>query len=225
MLNKTLLSGIVQWTLILGLASRVWGEGGVVQSASKAAAKGAVKGVQQQLSPGEIVNRAKDVTKGVADGVADAVPRITSQFLNQVRVNRNAVGQVAREASAAAVAGALDATTRELGQTLGPSADRPLAEAIASMTERTAAAATRGLVSELHMDPSTMETLTAAAVRGAVSEMHFHVSIWPLVLAFTLGGVSTLLCSLGLMLLYLLFDRRHPSGAQATLQITPASSR
>jgi len=222
MLNKALMSGVVQGIVILSLATEIWAEGGVVQNASKAAAKGAVKGVQQQLSPGELVDRAKDLTKGVADGVADAAPRITSQILNQVSVNRQAVGQVARQASDAAVTGALDATARKMGETLGPRADRPLAESLAAMTEKTTAAATRGVVTELRPDPMTIETLTAAVVRGAVSELHFHVSIWPLVLAFTLGGISTLFCGLGLLLLYLLFERRHQSGAATIRLPSPA---
>lgn len=223
-MNITLMSGVMQGFVILGFVARVWAEGGVVQNASKDAVKGAMKGVQQQLSPGDLVNRAKDLTKGVADGVADAAPRITSQVLNQASVNRKAIGQVARQASDAAVAGALDATTRQLGESLGPSADRPLAATLTAMAEKTTAAATRGVVAELRPDSRTMETLTAAVVRGAVSELHFHVSIWPLILAFTLGGISTLLCGLGLMLVYLLFERRHTSGAAATI-LLPSPTR
>src|SRR4051812_39494292 len=44
---------------------------GVVQNASKDVAKGAIKGVQQELNSPSMVNSAKQVTKGMVDGMAD----------------------------------------------------------------------------------------------------------------------------------------------------------
>jgi hypothetical protein len=42
-----------------------------------------------------------------------------------------------------------------------------------------------------------------------MSEMHFNISIWPIVLAVVLGGLSTMLFGVGLMVMYLLFQRKR----------------
>ena len=74
------------------------------------------------------------------------------------------------------------------------------------------AATVRGLVAGLApADGATVERLSAAAVRGARSEIHVNFPIGSLVLAFVLGGFSTLLCGFGLMMLYLLFQKHRPA--------------
>jgi hypothetical protein len=210
---------MVLLTVFLGSLTSTHAEG-LVQSASKEAVKGVVKGIVQQLNPGEIEVKTKEATKGAAEGLGDVTPMITSQILNQANVNRKAIGSIARQATTEAFSGALDATVREVNQTLGPKANGPLAEAMAATTERTVAAATRGLLSEVNLDPAATEKISAAVVRGAVSELHFQFPIWSFLIAFVLGGFSTLLCACGLLALYLLFTHKHssemePSGIQA----------
>jgi hypothetical protein len=181
----------------------------VVQRASKEAAKGALSAAKEQVPPGELVNRAKDVTKGVAEGAADAVPQITSQFLNQCNRDRRAIGHVARQVADDAVGGALAATVQEADRALGPDGDGPLARTLAATLEKTTAASMRGLVTQIHLDPQTVEQLTAAGMRGAVSELPLHFRVWPYVLVFILGGFATFICGLGLTLLYLLFENKR----------------
>jgi len=223
MLSKTTVTMAV-WMALLGLTGIVHAEGGIVQSASKDAAKGAIKGVQQEMNSGELVKGAKEVTKSMIQGAADAAPLVTSQIANQANVNKKAIGKVARQVSTEAVAGAFGATVREVDEALGQKGDGPLATALVAMTERMMAAAVRGIVAEGRMDPATAEKLTAAAVRGATSEMHF--SVWPLVLAFFLGGLSTFLFGFGLMLLYLLFQRKRAPEVEAAtaIQTRPVTS-
>jgi hypothetical protein len=187
----------------------------IVQKASKEAAKGLVKGIEQEIQSPQIVEGAKQVTKGMVDGVANAVPLVASQVTNQANTNRKALGNVARQVTSDAASGMLGATVKEVTRALGPKADGPLADTLTATSERLTSANVRALVAELKPDPATYEKLSAAMVRGAVSEMNFNFSVWPLVLAFVLGGLSTLLFGFGLMLLYLLFQRRREHAPEA----------
>ncbi len=206
----------VAWPLgifLLGAAGSVYAEG-LVQKAGKNAAKGAVKGAAEAVDTGEVTRGAKQVVKSVLDGAADAVPMVTSQIVNQANVNKKTIGKVARQVTTEAVAGALGASLAEMHQALGAHGDGPLADTLAATTERIAAAFVRGASSEMHLRAndsleSETEKITAAAVRGAASEMHFKFSVWPLVLAFIGGAISTLLCGFGLMFLYLLFQKKR----------------
>lgn len=200
---------------VLGWSAWVQAQGGLVQKASKEATKGALKGAQQELNSGQFVNNAKQVTKGIIDGIADSAPLMTSQILNQANVNKKTIGKVARQISSDAVSGALSTSVKEVNQALGEKGDGPLADTLSATAERVTQAAMRGVVAEIHLDPATTERLAASVVRGAVSEIHFNFRPWPLVLAFVLGSVSTLLCGIGLMLLYLLFQRRRPPEPRA----------
>lgn len=218
MWTKSLAALAVFSMVVLGLAGDVRAEG-VVQSASKDAAKGMIKGVKQELAAPEVPNTAKQMTKEMVRGVADEAPLVTSQIANQANVNRKAIGKVARQVSSDAVAGAFGATVSEVNEALGEQGDGKLAVTMAATAEKVTAASIRGLVSEIRVDPKTMESLSAAAVRGAASEMHFNIPVWSFLLAFILGGVATLLCGVGLMLLYLLFQRRRapvPEGQVVT---------
>lgn len=190
---------------------------GLVEKASKNAAKGVLKGAAQEINTEEVVRGAKEVTKSVIQGAADAAPQVTSQIANQANVNRKALGRVARQVTSDAVSGAVDVTMSEVQRELGPHGDGPLAVALTATTERLVAGMVRGVRSEAHFSPpdnleARMERLTAAVVRGAASQMSF--SVWPYVLAFVIGGISTLLCGVGLMLLYLLFQRRRASSVE-----------
>ena len=202
-------AAVVLLTGILGFGGVVHAEGGIVQNASKDAVKGAVKGVQQELNQGETVQGAKQMAKGMIDGVSNAVPTMTSQMVNQANVNRKAMGQVAGRVSADAAAGAVGATVSALDKALGKNGEGPLADTMAATNEKVVAAVVRGIKSEIQVDGKTTEQLTAAAVRGAMSEMHFNISVWPIVLAVILGGLSTLLFGVGLMVLYMLFQKRR----------------
>lgn len=208
MRNLWALEMIVCGAILSCSLSSVRGDG-VVENASKNAIKGAVKGVGQEISSGNLTMGAKQVTKGMVDGVADAVPLVTSQMANQANVNKKAIGNVARQVSADAVSGAVDATAQKLDKALGENGDGPLANTLTATTQRVTAAAARGFVQELRIEPAAAEKLSAAAVRGAMSEIHLDFRVWPIALAFVLGGVSTLFCGLGLMLLYILFQRKH----------------
>ena len=164
---------------------------GLVKGASKEAVKGAVKGVQQELDAGSLTNGAKQVTKGVVDGVSDAAPQVTSQIVNQANVNRKEMGNVARQVTRDAVGAALGVGMREMNQALGDKGDGPLADTLVATTERMTAAATRGIVSEMQ------------------SKVHVDINPWPMVLGFVLGGVAAVVCGMGFLLLYLLFQRRR----------------
>src|SRR5262245_52685772 len=144
MLNKLLPAALVLSITGLGMIGNVRADG-VVQKASKDAAKGAIKGVQQELNTGELVQGAKEVTKGMVDGISNAVPMMTSQILKQTDVNKKAIGHVARQVSTQAVSGALGAAVHEMDESLGRKGDGPLAEAIAATSERVTAAAVRGI--------------------------------------------------------------------------------
>ncbi len=192
---------------------------GIVQTATKNAAKGVIKGVQQELNSPALVEGVKKATKGVIDGVAAAAPLVTSQIANQANKNRKAIGHVARQVSADAASGMMSVTMREMKQAFGAKGDGPMADALVATSARLTTATMRAMVAELRPDPASIEKTTAASVRGARSELHFNFSVWPLVLALALGGVSTLLCGVGLMLLYVLFQRRRAVVAE------PAATR
>mgnify|MGYP007034012195 FL=1 len=72
---------------------------------------------------------------------------------------------------------------------------------------------------------ATTERIAAAAVRGATSEMHFNFRVWPLVLAFILGGISTVLCSGGVLLLYLLAVRLRAARSETVVAKEPLTIR
>ena len=164
---------------------------GIVKSASKEAVKGAVKGVQQELDAGNLTRGAKEVTKGMVDGISDAAPQMTSQIVNQANVNRKQLGRVARQVTGDAVDAAVGVGMREMGEALGEKGDGPLADTLVATTERITAAATRGIVSEIQ------------------SKVHVSISPWPMVLGFILGGVSSVICGLFFLLMYVLFQRRR----------------
>jgi len=208
MSNKSKATVLIFWGVLLGVSGDVYAQG-LVQKASKEAVKGAVKGVGQEINSADITRGAKQVTKGMIDGVSDAVPTVTSQMVNQANVNKKAIGKVARQVSTEAVQGAVGASVREMNQALGKSGDGPLVDTLAATGEKVTAAVVRAIIAEARMDPVTAEKLSAAFVRGARSEMQFNFSIWPLALAFVLGGLSTVLCGFMLMLLYILFQRRR----------------
>lgn len=212
MLGMTLKSGLMVTMVLAGLLSASVGQAdGIVQNASKDVAKGAIKGLQQEMNSPGLVNSAKQVTKGMVDGMADAAPLVTSQVANQANLNRKAIGNVARQVTVDAAAGMMGVTMHEMKRELGAKGDGPMADTVVALSERMTTANIRALASELRPDPATVEKLTAASVRGAMSEMNFnfHLPVWPLALAFALGGLSTLLCGVGLMLLYILFQRRR----------------
>jgi hypothetical protein len=191
-----------------GLLSSVHADG-IVQNASKDAAKGAVKGVQQEMNNPELVKGAKEMAKGMVDGVSNAVPTMTSQMINQTNVNRKALGNVARTVTKEAVAGVINESTHSMEAALGKDAEGPLATTLVASTEKVTAAVVRGLASEIKVDPATAEKLSAAAVRGAMSEIHVQIPVWSMLIAFVLGGFASLLLGGGLMVLFMLFQRRR----------------
>ncbi len=205
--TKSYISWLVLLIGVLG-GSAVYAEG-IVQKASKDVAKGAIKGAQQELNSEELIQGAKQVTKAMVDGAANAAPLVTSQVVKQTDINRKTVGKIARQVSSDAVVGAVGATVHEVDAALGKNAEGPLADTMTATSERVTAGIVRGVVSELHIDGTTTEKIAAAAVRGAVSEMHFNVPVWSFLLAFVAGSVATLLCGVGLLLLYILFQRRR----------------
>ena len=166
---------------------------GIVQNASKEAAKGAVRGVAQEANSGNLVNGAKQVTKGMMDGVSDAAPQMTSQIVNQANVNKKTMGKVARTVTGQAVAGAVDAGASSLSQALGADADSKVADAMVALTERMAAALVRGIKSEADV------------------KIHVDANPWMIVLGVGIGAAATLVCSAGMLLLYLAFTRRRPA--------------
>lgn len=196
MKRYNMLHGVLVLVLTLGgLSGSAYAEG-VVQGASKDAAKGAIKGVAQELNnSGNLVHGAKQVTKGVVDGVSDALPQATSQIVNQANVNKKAMGKVARTVTSQAVAGAVDATVDQVNRALGEDADGKLAENMAAMTEKMAAALVRGVRSELPDPP------------------RIQINPWPMVLGVVIGAFSTLFCAGAMLLLYLAFQRRRPDPA------------
>lgn len=208
MVNRTIIAALTCF-LTLGFSQNAVAEG-IVQSASKDAAKGLVKGMQQELNSGTVIEGAKQVTKGMLDGVATAVPTVTSQVVKQSNINRKEIGNVARTVTADAVSGVMDSGVHQLREALGKNGDGPLADTMAATSERLMAATVRGIVAEAHINPATAEALSAAAVRGAMSQMHFQIPVWSYMVAFMLGCFSTLLCGVGLMILYMLFQRRRP---------------
>lgn len=211
MLSRSL-KAVLVCMVVLGLSGSAYAEG-IVQKASKDAVKGAVEGAKKELQSPEVPRSAKQLTKSVAEGMAEAVPLMTSQAVNQANVNRKTMGKVAREVSGDAAAGMVGAITRKVNEAV-VNGDGRVTEAMAETTEKVTAAAVRGVTSQLSFDPAdpklrdamaaTTERIAAAAVRGATSEMHFNFRVWPLVLAFLLGGIATVLCSGGVLLLYLL---------------------
>lgn len=220
MVNRTIVAALACF-LTLGISQTAVAEG-IVQSASKDAAKGMVKGMQQELNTGTVIDGAKQVTKGMLDGVATAVPTVTSQVVKQSNINRKQIGNVARTVSADAVSGVMDTGVHELREALGKHGDGPLAETMAATSERLMAATVRGIVAEARMDPATAESLSAAMVRGAMSQVHFQIPVWTYMVAFMLGCFSTLICGVGLMLLYMLFQRRRP--VELTTSATTAAA-
>lgn len=179
---------------------------GIVQNASKEATKGAVKGLAQEANSANLVQGAKQVTKGMIDGVSDAAPQVTSQIVKQANVNKATMGKVARTVSGQAVAGAVDATASGLTRALGEDGDGKLADAMAAVTEKVAAALVRGIKSEIQVP-------------------EIKISPWPMVIGVLIGAFSSLFCAAGLLLLYLAFQHRRPAApAQpAAQQSTPAS--
>src|SRR5262249_31855408 len=125
MMNKLLVMSIVACAFLIHNPAPSHGEG-LVQKASKDAVKGAAKGVEQEVSTGNLATGAKEVAKAMTDGLANSVPIVTSQIANQANVNRKAIGNVAREVSSDAVGGAMSATLREVSGSLGKSGDGPL---------------------------------------------------------------------------------------------------
>jgi hypothetical protein len=203
-LKQSLGASLIVLAALMGPGGSAHGQG-IVEKAGKDAGKGAVKGVQQELSADQLTKGAKQVTKGVMDGAADAAPMVTSQIVNQANVNKKAMGKVARQVSGQAVAGVLDVAGSEMFEALGEKGDGPFANTMVAMTER----------------------LTAAIVRGVKSETDFHVPVWPYVLAFVAGAISTFLCGFGLVLLYVLFQRRRVVAVATTtppLRAQPAGS-
>ena len=143
-----------------------------------------------------------------------------------MNLNRKAIGNVARQVTVDAAAGVMGVTMHEMNKAIGPKGDGPMADSMVALSERMTTTSVRAMVNELRPDPATMEKMMAASVRGAMSEMHFNFSVWPLVLAFALGGISTLLCGVGLMLLYMLFQRRREVVAEpVTSRIRTASGQ
>lgn len=226
MLRKSLLAVMVL-SLVLGSLSSVRADG-VVQNASKDMAKGAIKGVKQEIQSPEVPPAAKNIVKNMADGMAESMPLMTSQMANQVNVNRKALGKAARQVTSDAVGGALDATVRGVGAALGKDGEGPLAESLTAATEKNVAAAIRGFKSEMNMSEmddkvaASTEKIAAAAVRGAMSQIHFSFPFWSFLLAFMLGGFATLACGFGLTLCYFLFQRRR---AVEVEQVTPTTLR
>ncbi|MFO0579476.1 MAG: hypothetical protein U1A78_36225 [Polyangia bacterium] len=232
MLSKSW-TAVLLCTAVLGLSGSAHGDG-IVQRASKDAVKGAVEGAKKELQSPEVPKSAKQLTKSVAEGVADAVPLVTSQAVNQANVNRKTMGKVAREVSGDAAAGMVGAITRKVNEAV-VNGDGKVGDAMAETTEKVTAAAVRGMTSQLQFDPgdpklrdamaATTERIAAAAVRGATSEMHFNFRVWPLVLAFILGGLSTVLCSGGVLLLYLLAVRLRAARSETVVAKEPLTIR
>lgn len=203
--KQRLTASVVVWAALIGLAGSAYAEG-ITEKAGKGIAKGAVKGAEQELDADKITKGAKQVTKGVLDGAADAAPMVTSQIANQANVNKKALGKVARQVTADAVAGAMGTTEAEIKKEIGKGGEGPMADALVALTER----------------------LTAAVVRGIKSEtdVQVHIPTWTFVLAFVAGGVSTFVCGLGLLLLYIAFQRRRvPVATPATAAETPPPLR
>lgn len=233
MLRKSM-TVVVALAVVLGFLASVRADG-VVQNASKDAVKGAIKGAKQEIQSPEMPPAAKNIVKGMADGMAESVPLITSQMANQANVNRKVIGKTARQVSADAVGGALDATVRGVGAALGKDGEGPLAESLTAATEKNTAALVRGLKSEMNFNvtddkvAASTEKIAAAAVRGAMSQIHFSFPFWSFLLAFLLGGFATLACGFGLTLCYILFQRRRvvevePVTAPTTLRARTATS-
>ena len=154
------------------------------------------------------------VTKGMIDGASAALPTMTSQVLKQSSLNRKAIGNVTRTMTQEAVAGVMTTSTKELQEALGKEGDGPLATTMAATSERVMEATVRGVVAAIPpADPAKTEQLAAAAMRGAMSQVHFNFPVGTFVLAFVLGGFSTLLCGFGLMMLYLLFQKHRNAAA------------
>lgn len=234
MLSKSWMAvAVLLCTVVLGLSGSAHGEG-IVEKASKDAVKGAVEGAKKELQSPEVPKSAKQVTKSVAEGVADAVPLVTSQAVNQANVNRKVMGKVARQVSSDAAAGMVGAIARTVNDAV-VNGDGRVGDAMAATTEKVTAAAVRGLTSQVQFDPAdpklrdamaaTTERIAAAAVRGATSEMHFNFRVWPLVLAFILGGISTVLCSAGVLLLYLLAVRLRAARSETVVAKEPVAIR
>lgn len=192
-------AAVVFWVVLAGSTGAY--ADGVVKNASQDAAKGIVQGVKEEVGKTDVNKGAKDVGKGFTTGAADAVPALTNQMIKQAKQDRKAIGQVARTMTTQAVAGVVDVTNQNLLEQLGKDGDGPMANAMVGMAER----------------------VSAAIVRGASSEMHFKVSyppVWPLALAFVIGGFSTLVFGIGLMLLYILFQRKRVVVAEPTPAVT-----
>jgi hypothetical protein len=210
--------------MLLGVVRNAAADG-VVQSASKDAAKGAVKGVQQELNTGTMIEGAKQVTKGMVDGMSAAVPTVTSQLVKQSNINRKQIGAVTRTVTSSAVSGVMTSGTQEIQEALGKRGDGPLAETLAATSERVTAATVRGIIAEARMDPATAEALAAATVRGALSQVQFRIPVWSYMVAFMLGCFSTLVCGVGLMVLYMLFQRRRPAEVVAPVNAPALHTR
>jgi hypothetical protein len=214
MLRKSLTVVVVVLSMVLCSAGSLRAQG-VVQNASKDAVKGAIKGAKQEMQSPEVPPAAKQITKSVVDGVAEGVPLVTSQMANQANVNRKAMGKVARQVTSDAIGGALDATVRGMGEALGKDGEGPLAESLVAATEKNTAAVVRGIKSEMNVNvtddkiAASTEKIAAAAVRGAMSQIHFSFPFWSFLLAFVLGGITTLACGFGLVLLYIAFQKRR----------------
>lgn len=165
----------------------------VVQKASKDATKGSVEGVKEAVGSADLTKGAKDVTKGVLDTTARVAPAIEAQVIHQANASKTAIGGVAQEVSKDAVNGIISASAAQLELALGEHGEGPLAVTLAATTER----------------------IMAAAVRGASSEVHTGIGIWALVLAFALGGISTLLCAALIAGLYVFFRGRSVASRAA----------
>ena len=188
-LRHSRIASFVLLTALAGSVSIAHAEG-ITEKVGKGAVKGAVKAVKEQIDVGDVTQGAKQVTKGVMDGAADAAPLVTSQIVNQANVNKKAMGKVARTVTAQAVAGAVDSGAAEMVDAIGKKGDGPMADAMVAMTER----------------------LTAAIVRGVKSEtpdIKLDIPVWKYVIAFVLGGVSTFITAMGMLLLYIAFARRR----------------
>jgi hypothetical protein len=188
MFKKAGVVSLVLFTTLAGSAG-VAGAEGISEKMGKGAVKGAVQGAKEQVNVGDVTQGAKQVTKGVLDGAADAAPLITSQIVNQANVNKKAMGKTARTVTGQAVAGAVDSGTSSMVEAIGPDGDGPMANAMVGMTER----------------------LTAAIVRGIKAEspdVKLEIPVWTYAVFFALGGLSTFLLFMGMLLLYLAFSRR-----------------
>jgi hypothetical protein len=164
---------------LLSITLGVFAGNGIVQNASKDAAKGAINAAEQNLDAGKVAKGAKQVGKGVLDSAADAAPLLESQLFHQADKNKRLVGNLAGQVTRDVMV----AGTEEMERALGSDGKGPLANAMTATAER----------------------VTDAALRGVVAQL----SGWTLVAAFVLGGLSTLLFGGALLLLYLAFTRRR----------------